>query len=58
MVKRSEIVDFLRQKLDVPIRTGRFRQKALGIFKVKPEVVRSRMASASLSLARERGLKR
>ena len=55
MVKRSEIVDFLRQKLDVPIRTGRFRGKALGIFKIKPEVVRSKMANDIETISHEIG---
>ena len=44
-VKRRDIIKFLDDKLNVPIRTGRFKQKALGIFKIKPEVVRTRMAN-------------
>ena len=45
-VKRSDIVKFLQEKFDVPLRVGRFRvPNALGIFKVKPEVIRTRMAN-------------
>lgn len=47
-VKRSDIVKFLTEKLDVPIRTGRFwggKSKFLGIFKLKPEVIRTRFAN-------------
>lgn len=45
IIKKSDIVKFLQQKLDVPIRYGRFRGKALGIFKVKPEVIRTKFAN-------------
>ena len=47
--KRKEIVDFLSEKLNIPIRVGRYRAKrkggtAIGIFKVKPEVIRTLQA--------------
>lgn len=44
-VKRRDIIKFLDDTLNVPIRTGRFKQKALGIFKIKPEVVRTKIAN-------------
>ncbi len=41
IVKRSEIAKFLSEKLDVPIRRGKFRAGgALGIYKQQPKVVR------------------
>jgi hypothetical protein len=56
-VKRSDIVKFLNEKLDVPIRTGRFRAaKAVrGIFKIKPEVIRTRLANDIETIAHEVG---
>lgn len=39
-VKRSDIEQFLREVLDIPIEQGKFRQRAKGIFKVQPEVIR------------------
>lgn len=38
--KRSDIVNNLSEALDIPIEKGRFRQKAYGIFKVRPEIIR------------------
>ena len=35
-VRRSEIVSRLSESLQVPIRVGRFRQRALGIYKIQP----------------------
>lgn len=40
LIKRSEIENFLKENLDIPIKKGKFREKAQGIFKVNPEVVR------------------
>lgn len=40
VIKRSEIEKFISDTLDIPVAQGKFRQKALGIFKVKPEVIR------------------
>lgn len=45
IARRSDLVRFLTEKLDIPIRTGRFRDKALGIFKIKPEVIRTEKAN-------------
>jgi hypothetical protein len=57
-VKRSEIVKFLDEKLNVPIRVGRYNIKnALGIFKVKPEVIRSRIANDLPTISHEVGHK-
>ena len=56
--KRSEIVAWLRQQLEVPIRTGHMGpgvRSALGIFKVKPEVIRSRLALDIPTIAHEVG---
>jgi len=39
-VSRTEIVDFISKTLDIPIKQGKFRQHALGIFRVHPEVIR------------------
>ena len=40
IVKKSEIAKELSEKLGVPIRRGKFNQRALGIFKQQPKVVR------------------
>ena len=53
--RRSDIVKLLRDKLDIPIRTGRFRDRALGIFKVRDEVVRTRQANDIEVIAHEIG---
>ena len=45
IARRSDLVRFLTEKLDIPIRTGRFRDKALGIFKIKDEVIRTGKAN-------------
>ncbi len=39
-VKRSDIEKFISKTLEVPVAQGNFKQKAYGIFKVKPEVIR------------------
>ena len=44
LVRKSKIIEDLSKALNLPIRVGRFREKALGIFKVKPEVVRTKEA--------------
>ena len=46
--KRSDIVRFLQEKLGLPIKIGRFRdgnRGVLGIFKIKPEVIRTKLAN-------------
>jgi len=56
-VKRSDIVKLLREKFDIPIRTGKIRSApgTLGIFKVKPEVIRSKLANDIETIAHEIG---
>ena len=57
-VKRSDIVKLLNEKLNVPIRTGRFRgsgRGVLGIFKLKEEVIRTKMANDIETIAHEIG---
>jgi hypothetical protein len=41
-VAREDIIRFIEQKFQVPVRRGRFRQKAAGIYKWKPEVIRTK----------------
>jgi len=54
-IKRREIINFLSRNLDIPIRIGRFRQRALGIFKIKPEVIRTKYANDISVIAHEVG---
>lgn len=54
-MSRSEIRQFLEEKLDIPIRTGRFIGKALGIFKPRSEVIRTRYANDIEVIAHEVG---
>ena len=37
---RQEMVRYMSENLGVPIRKGKFNQKALGIFKIKPRIIR------------------
>ncbi len=53
--RRSDLVRFLNEKLDIPIRTGRFHDKALGIFKLKEEVIRTKQANDIEVIAHEIG---
>lgn len=56
MVSRQEIVDDLSEYLNgLPIRTGGFREKALGIFKVKQAVVRTKKPLDMETIAHEVG---
>lgn len=55
ITRRSDLVRFLNEKLDIPIRTGRFRDKALGIFKLRPEVIRTEKANDIEVIAHEIG---
>ena len=55
LTRRRNIVKFLSEKLDIPIRVGRFRQKAWGIFKQKPEVIRTRLAQDIPTISHEVG---
>lgn len=52
----TEIVRYLSERLsDLPVRVGRFREQALGIYKRKAEVVRLRVANDLDTLAHEIG---
>jgi hypothetical protein len=53
-MSRSEIAKFLAEKFDIPLRVGRFRN-ALGIFKVKAEVIRTKLAHDIEVIAHEIG---
>lgn len=55
IVRKSKIVRDLSEKLEVPIRTGNFRQRAFGIFKTGPKVIRLRKAQDIDTLAHEAG---
>ena len=55
LTRRRDIVKFLSDKLDIPIRVGRYRQRARGIFKVRPEVVRTKLAQDIPTIAHEVG---
>ena len=39
-ISRTDLVDFIAEYLDIPIKKGKFRERALGIFKTQPEVIR------------------
>lgn len=54
-ISRSEIEKFISDKLDIPITQGKFRQHALGIFKVKPEVIRLKNTKDLETLYHETG---
>lgn len=47
IIKRSDIAKQLSEKLNVPIRRGKFNLKALGIFKQGPEVIRIKSGGLS-----------
>lgn len=56
MTSRSEIVNNLSSFLnDIPIRTGGFRERAAGIFKVRQSVIRSKQALDLPTIAHEIG---
>ncbi|HPD58085.1 MAG TPA: hypothetical protein PKW17_12645 [Smithellaceae bacterium] len=55
ITRRSDLVRFLSEKMDIPIRTGRFHDKALGIFKLKDEVIRTKQANDIEVIAHEVG---
>jgi hypothetical protein len=53
---RREIVQFLREKLEIPIRTGRYRDRsALGLFYIEQEMIRSRSANDVPTICHEAG---
>lgn len=56
LVRRSDIVRALAEKLKVPIRQGRISMKrALGIYKVRPEVIRAQIMKDIETVAHEIG---
>lgn len=56
LVRRSDIVRGLAERLNVPIRVGRVSmRRALGIFKVRPEVIRTQLANDLATVAHEIG---
>lgn len=54
-VGASDIVHHVRETFNVPIRIGKYRHKALGLFKVKPEVIRLREDGMVSTTAHELG---
>jgi hypothetical protein len=52
---RADILRFLQQKLDIPIRTGRFIERALGVFKPREKVIRSKRFADIEVIAHEVG---
>jgi len=55
IVSKADIIKFMSEKMDIPIRIGRFRTKALGIFKAKPEIIRTKLADDIPVAAHELG---
>jgi len=51
----DDIIKIIEDKIGVPIRTGKFKQKALGIFKVQPEVIRSKVRNDLPVISHELG---
>lgn len=54
-VSRGQILKFLEEKLDVPIRTGRIMERALGVFKPFENVIRSKKAADLETISHEVG---
>lgn len=55
LVKRSDIIADLSEKLNIPIRVSRYGEKAHGIFKRKSGVVRSKLANDIPTISHEVG---
>jgi hypothetical protein len=51
----SSVIDALGKAFDVPIRIGKFRERAHGIFKQKPEVIRLKVANSIKTAVHEVG---
>lgn len=51
----DDLISILEKESGVPIRTGKFNQKALGIFKVKPEVIRTKVRNRLPVITHEYG---
>lgn len=56
LVRRADIVRALAEKLKVPIRQGRINmRRALGIYKIRPEVIRAQIMKDIATVAHEIG---
>jgi len=55
ITKRSEIESFISDTLDIPVSQGKFRERAWGIFKVQPEVIRLKATKDLPTLFHETG---
>jgi hypothetical protein len=51
----DDLIAIIEEHTGVPIRTGKYRQKALGIFKVKPEVIRTKVRGNMPVISHELG---
>ena len=54
-VGRQQIANFFRDEFNIPIRIGKFRQKAVGIFKRREEVIRLKEANDLDTISHEIG---
>ena len=54
-VSRQQIVDVMRDKFKIPFRVGKFKERAVGIYKIRPEVVRTRVANEIGVISHELG---
>lgn len=54
-VSRQEIVDYVRDNFKIPVRVGKFREKAIGIYKGPQEVIRTRIANDINTISHELG---
>lgn len=50
-----EIVKLIEKKFGIPVSTGKFRQKAYGIYKIKSEAIRTKITNALPTIAHEVG---
>jgi hypothetical protein len=55
LIRRSEIIREISTKLNIPVRVGRFHEKAFGIYKVRPEAIRTKLAQDIPVVAHEIG---
>lgn len=54
-MSRADILRFLQEKLEIPIRTGRFIERALAVFKPSERVIRSQKFADIEAIAHEVG---
>jgi hypothetical protein len=54
-VTAADIAETIQKDFGIPIRVGHFRERALGIFKPRPEVVRAGEANALSTISHELG---